>query len=553
MKKRLLNLAFAFPLAMVAASSATAQTILASQNRSPATFEQYPYRPACRQLTAAPGSADGWFGWGPTIKGEHQNWRGIEASVPPEQAYKRLAAVGLCVLDGELVPFEQVGAGSATDTGADKNLSLLEQRAAAVKARNAERKANGESDFPSLLAVLAAIGAGVYFWWDNKTSDDGDFPTFAPFAPPMVVPPLPTERDRPTPSELMSATAALNREPATATDQPVPQNPAMLLAMRQRQTLVTAKPRTGKSITVSLAWPKVQAEGVYVACLQPKYHPTEKRYWDGTDSLCGFMLENWQMGEGDRVLIDGERTAQLDKEQLAKQLTDYLIAWRKHPAKRKLLIIDELRALKEVLPDWYRDVFVPFLVVEMSSGETSGRIVWAITQSSLCGDIGFSGGDRSMFDLFVLETPESAEHYSSVRNSFKGLPVADKALYAYSESPKQSIFYHSVLGDWAPMVRFPEPASPCASRVKSAISDSGYDVAKISTGSPSVNRVNARYTRAEMELLLRVSVNVKAEIGALVSALEGVKQGDSKTDIITKSLGMTGRNYSEGVAKSTTN
>ena len=325
------------------------------------------------------------------------------------------------------MPFEQVGEGSATDTGADKNLSLLEQRAAAVKARNAERKANGESDFPSLLAVLAAIGAGAYFWWDNKNSDDGDFPTFAPSAPPMVVPPLPTERDRQTPSELMSATAAPDEKAESTTDRPVPQNPAMLLAMRQRQTLVTAKPRTGKSITVSLAWPKVQAEGVYVACLQPKYHPNEKRYWEGADSLCGFMLENWQMGEGDSVLIDGERTAQLDKEQLAKQLTDYLIAWRKHPAKRKLLIIDELRALKEVLPDWYRDVFVPFLVVEMSSGETSGRIVWAITQSSLCGDIGFSGGDRSMFDLFVLETPESAEHYSSVRNSFKGLPAADKS------------------------------------------------------------------------------------------------------------------------------
>ena len=142
MKKRLLNLALAFPLAMVAAGSAAAQTVPANQNRSPATFEQYPYRPACRQLTAAPGSADGWFGWGPTIQGKHQNWRGIEASVPPEQAYKRLAAVGLCVLDGELVPFEQVGERSATDAGVDKTLSLLEQRAAAVKARNAERKAS---------------------------------------------------------------------------------------------------------------------------------------------------------------------------------------------------------------------------------------------------------------------------------------------------------------------------------------------------------------------------------------------------------------------------
>ena len=319
MRTLFLKLAIAFPIALVAATgSAIAQTINipTAQQRSPATFEQYPYRPACRQLTAAPGSADGWFAWGPTIQGEHQNWRGIEANVPPEQAYERLAAVGLCVLDGELVPFEQVGERSATDAGADENLSLLEQRAAAVKARNAERKANGESDFPSLLAVLAAIGAGAYFWWDNKHSADGDFPTFAPSAPPLVVPPLPTESDRHAPCELMSATAAPDEKAEPVTDRPVPQNPAMLLAMRQRQTLVTAKPRTGKSITVSLAWPKVQAEGVYVACLQPKYHPDEKRYWDGANSLCYQMSTTWRINDSYTTIELEQDSSSLFKRQL---------------------------------------------------------------------------------------------------------------------------------------------------------------------------------------------------------------------------------------------
>ena len=108
---RLQSIALSLPLALVAAVGASAQEIPATQMRSPASFEQYPYRPACRQLTAAPGSVPGWLAWGPTVEGEHQNWRGIEANVPPEQAYKRLAAVGLCVQDGELVPLSHCRSG----------------------------------------------------------------------------------------------------------------------------------------------------------------------------------------------------------------------------------------------------------------------------------------------------------------------------------------------------------------------------------------------------------------------------------------------------------
>ena len=132
MKTLLLNLALAFPLAMVSAGSAIAQTIPNAQNKSPATFDQYPYRPACRQLTAAPGGAPGWFAWGPTVEGEHQNWKGIEANVPPEQAYERLAAVGLCVQAGELVPFTPLEA-SARSAPMERNLKELTQQGAGCR------------------------------------------------------------------------------------------------------------------------------------------------------------------------------------------------------------------------------------------------------------------------------------------------------------------------------------------------------------------------------------------------------------------------------------
>ena len=160
MRTLLLQLALAFPLAMVAATgSAIAQAIPAAQNKPPATFDQYPYRPACRQLTAAPGGADGWFAWGPTVEGKHQNWRGIEANVPPEQAYERLAAVGLCVLDGELVPLSAVEA-AADLTPMERNLRELRN-----KGQGAETgKPSDDDGFSAFMLLMLVMFGGVHLW-----------------------------------------------------------------------------------------------------------------------------------------------------------------------------------------------------------------------------------------------------------------------------------------------------------------------------------------------------------------------------------------------------
>ena len=157
MKTLFLNLALAFPLALVAATGrAIAQDIPTAQQRPPATFEQYPYRPACRQLTAAPGGAAGWFAWGPTIEGEHQNWRGIEANVPPERAYERLAAVGLCVQDGELVPFAALE-GDRPQTIGQRNVEQLK-----AKASNPD-----EGDAFAQFIFIGALAFGGLLLWEK--------------------------------------------------------------------------------------------------------------------------------------------------------------------------------------------------------------------------------------------------------------------------------------------------------------------------------------------------------------------------------------------------
>lgn len=154
MKTQRQQLALTLSLLVAAAGSAIAQDIPAAQQRSPATFDNYPYRPACRQLTAAPGRVPGWFAWGPTVEGEHQNWRGIEANVSPERAYERLAAVGLCVPDGELVPFAALEADRPKTVG-QRNVEQLKAKASNPDEGNA---------FAQFILIGGLAFGGLLLW-----------------------------------------------------------------------------------------------------------------------------------------------------------------------------------------------------------------------------------------------------------------------------------------------------------------------------------------------------------------------------------------------------
>ncbi len=188
------SLALSLPLALVAATGVNAQDIPANQQRSPATHEQYPYRPACRQLTAAPGSAAGWLAWGPTIEGEHQNWKGLQSTVAPEAAYQRLADIGLCVTDGELVPFEQISESPPEPrTRGRRNVEALKSRL------NNPETEPGETSTMQFLFWLAGIWGAMCLF--EKFEDrplmrklTGNTDTFT-FTPPSYTPP---DSERPT-------------------------------------------------------------------------------------------------------------------------------------------------------------------------------------------------------------------------------------------------------------------------------------------------------------------------------------------------------------------
>ena len=142
---------------MVAAGSAIAQNIpnVKINHRRPLTS---PLSSACRQLTAAPGGAPGWFAWGPTIEGVHQNWKGVEANVPPEQAYERLAAMGLCVQAGELVPFSPLEASKARSP-MERNLEELRN-----KGQGADPASLANDGFSAFMLLMLVMFGGVHLW-----------------------------------------------------------------------------------------------------------------------------------------------------------------------------------------------------------------------------------------------------------------------------------------------------------------------------------------------------------------------------------------------------
>lgn len=590
-------LSFSLPVAIAAAltTSAIAQTatIPASQQQPPAGVDSSPYRPACSQLSAQVSPKNPAFiGWGVVADGTFAPWYGLPADMGTGEALKQLDSLGLCVKGGAIVPLSVAdvpATAEAAEPVEDGDKTILQQRADRIKSDIEERKASGESNSGGGLILLALAAAGGYWWVNRSDGNDTDAPL--PFIgsanlpqqrsrgrgcnlPPRH-PEAPSEEDEPgdrAPAYSYSGSSAYAMSvgdetrsyqpaptpapaPELVEDSPTPKNPAKLMARRKRSTLITAKPRTGKSLSIANAWPEVQREGFSVAIVQPKYCAKEAYYWQGADRVFGFMLENWQKPEGMEIesdcsaLIDGDRTEQIDKAELAKQLTKFLMEWRQGPNPNKLLIVDELRALKEVLPKWYNQFFSSFMVVEVSSGETAGRIVWVVSQSTSCKDIGFSGGDRSMFDLFALETPESAEHYHSIRRCFNGLPEATEDLYEYSQSPKNAIFYHSALNGWASMARLREaPAEGHFQGGSFEVTKHFPTTSGTSGGSGRGSAGSARYTRAELDSVMRVSGSGSATYGLVSAALDAIKEGKSKTHVIEQVLSMGGRRYEEGAA-----
>ena len=216
---------------------------------------------------------------------------------------------------------------------------------------------------------------------------------------------------------------------------------AAVIAHTLKPLILTARPRVGKGILTAQAIAQAkQQHGVSVWVIQPKPAPGELGYWKQADRFLGFYLEDYE----------------IDDPAIAEQLTTFFKEWRASPHRPTILIIDELVKIKAMQPTWYKKFLLPQCVVEGSSGETDHRFLWLITVSPLVGDLGMSGGNRSVFDIMTLQTVVTRDHRESFKKSvasLEALPSDEQ----FKISPVGTLVFHSAIGLWAAVPSYPVP------------------------------------------------------------------------------------------------
>lgn len=297
-------------------------------------------------------------------------------------------------------------------------------------------------------------------------------------------------------------------------------NPAAILAARMRPTLISANPRVGKGLTVAHAYRQAQVkQGAVVWVIQPKYHPKEHGYWKQADNVLGFMADSLESKE--------------DIDDICEQMQKFIFAWRQLPQRPKVLIIDELAMMKTAFKAWYDGFLKSQLTMELSSGETDDRALWAITQSSLVGDIGVSGGMRATFDLLTIQTPSSQSHLESLRKSDTSIPpIEDEVIFERSLSPKQAVFYHSEVKEWLPMVAYEVPKPSYAPATADA-TDGNEDGVRLSP-------------LDETKVSKFPDPSLAPDLPLIIAVTNALAQGIPRSQVIKEVLGCTGKKYQEG-------
>ncbi|MBE7384435.1 MAG: hypothetical protein F6J95_023850 [Leptolyngbya sp. SIO1E4] len=364
-----------------------------------------------------------------------------------------------------------------------------------------------------LAGSLGVLGLGVLGWWARKELVEGQAPIVEGLAS--------TETSQVSERRVIKAPAGV----------PAPEryvDVSAVLARRLRPTLITGNPRTGKGIAVAAAIQRLKAEQpeVSIWLIQPKYHPKEHAYWELCDRHHGFMLEDYAGLESEAA-------------EHCQEMERLIREWRKQGREedvKTVLIIDELSLIKAILPRWYKDFLISQLITEMSSGETSDRALWAITQSPLAQDVGLSGGDRAPFDLLAIETPTSKEHLHSLSRSYAGVPLPeDDIIYRQSLTPKKAVFYHSAYDEWLPMLKYHVPGQAEVREVGGSWRGSrGSRYGESGSGAERV------LTSATSQLPEGV------DLRDLLAVSQALVRGDTSTQIVEDTLGFKGRKFEEG-------
>jgi len=209
------------------------------------------------------------------------------------------------------------------------------------------------------------------------------------------------------------------------------------LAHNPSSTLIVGASRAGKGVTVAAALRKLDPKfSIWV--VDPKADPVERNYWNPAHQVLSHKLNLWESQS---------------QQGFEDSLRGFLQDFQKHPSP-KILVIDELLALKESYPKFYREFLIPGLNTIASMGASRQTFVWGISQSPVAADFGTSAGARSAYRRVLLSRPNNRGLVASA-SSFCDTPLPPEL-----RASQGVLAYDSFANHWAESLVASPPTEP---------------------------------------------------------------------------------------------
>jgi hypothetical protein len=270
-------------------------------------------------------------------------------------------------------------------------------------------------------------------------------PGHSPIAPSSTTAPFPAIHE---PAALAPGhqpiTQNIGPMPVTAIAEPVQSRSdsaidiAASLAAPLKSSIIVGQPGAGKGLTVAYATRAIKQTRpeISIWVIDPKSDPGEAAYWLAADRVLAEPIPAFPSGE--------------DIEDFQGKV-DRFVDEFKAVLGPKLLIVDEVLAIKELMPQWFKGFSVACNHLA-STGRSRAVYVWLISQSPNASDFGISGGARNVFRRVLLLAADDLGLIANNSTFFSGQPSA--ALLRQTGR----VAFDSLGGKWAAVPRYTDLA-----------------------------------------------------------------------------------------------
>jgi hypothetical protein len=213
---------------------------------------------------------------------------------------------------------------------------------------------------------------------------------------------------------------------------------AASLAAPIKSSIIVGQPGAGKGLAVAYATRAIKQRHpeVSIWVIDPKSDPGEAAYWLACDRVLDEPIPAFPSGE--------------DIEDFQGKV-DRFVDEFKAVLGPKLLIVDEVLAIKELMPGWFKGFSVACNHLA-STGRSRAVYVWLISQTPNASDFGISGGARNVFRRVLLLAADDLGLIANNSTFFDGKPSA--ALLRQTGR----VAFDSLGGKWAAVPQYPDLA-----------------------------------------------------------------------------------------------